>query len=1611
MSNEGKKILTTPVGDTTIKGDLWFGNLTPAGTFSNIPQLASVTLPSSIDTRKVTTTLQKIQEQLELQAKKENNTTENVLEENAINTFLSNYTKLMIDYSDMRNYVFFGSAYTELAYNINYLITNFPYSAYIAKNVVFQDQLNTYTNPLNSLETIISFELQNVIDGSNLSFINDGKTNWKNLDVVDSLGIRFPITNFENFATNIDIQNIEYSGSIALITLKYKQNLNPAILSDVAIINTKGIDNMNGIFPLITIGDDTNTQIDPTFGILNEFQFTIDTNTTLSGTFQNTGQANLVLITNVNNGTNGIEITTSRPHNVLENEFVFIENSSIPEILGRNHAVNVTSNTLELNNTPNITPVSGFLATLNLNKINITCLGQNVLANSINQLIDVNESYQGLLVKPNLNENIKFNTSLNELQRYLISANAQLPWPRHEITDNIIITGILYDDWISNPTNSVSSYDPNELSYGVLEDNELLSLVGVLSLDEIKTNQMLRRCFPYESINELNDTEQRFFTNFILLAGKFFDLIKVHIDFLKYTKELNYGEFNQLSPDHYKSYAEHYGFNLFSDSGEIDLASALIKTEPGLRYDNLYNALYNNTINKKTLLELQQEKQKRLLINLLYIYSCKGTQSAIEYLTNLIGSPTGLIVLKEYYFDMMLGNKLVDNNKIEVPDVVKFEIDTDYLIDKVNITNPINQPYLFRKVLSNEHKINLREIDIDIDGQNVVEQEVLKYGKIKYNYGKFDNGTYANLQGGDPSSSLGGYFLLPLSFPDKYTGVTVEYMIPRDGFTKGVSKNYDEVSIHIASLIKVGKVNNILTPINYATEYAYQLPLIYQESSNPINIGQALTSYNTSTTQEANIGIDIIDLGVGTITLALSNGQTWTTNWSTSPLGNELEAKRQTAQNIVNEINKTDSDYRGYLFWNFEDQLPTVVITTKLNTYPLSLTITNASGTIVLNNNYGNQSNPGYFSQKVNQPSLLPQGIIVRLEGKDLVVRYRVREEVTLNFVERIAIIENFFEEDGINHQLRLIYRVEGIEVYKDYDYLGLSYWKTLGNSSIYNVFNIPKKLINGLTISFLPKLFYAYSDNEPSSTPGALTACTGKIKIPYVGDGAYHNVEIKVNGVSAISVPFGITYATGGNNANALATLLTNNINAFVTYPEFTATVSGNEITLSTLTTSALLDGVKIELNYSTPTGRIVYTSTNMDYAGRDIIDGSNYGIDQLFWWDLFIGLPSNINFLFKRVAINEQPTIDHSDTIDFGLNENQQGYETEKFSFDFTLQDATKLKEVNVPAQYKSMYPYLQNAPATVDDLEQYLTTNYTDNIITDIRLVSKKVFSNQVNSAFTIQQIQECFENPLKNIDDLFKYNAWAKTIHSDYTYTNYNNIFENYFKFSSTTITYLSLLPFIELIKDQYKPLVESFIPIVINLSSFGELIRPLIPAKVHYTKLYKDCHARRNYTPSVISFTVLSGENDSPFSPNTLTFDFTYINFGPYSFISNANTTLNLILDDIELQTSGGITGYVSGNTIVFFVDPGWFLDAFGVDPAGVLVRLGVDPTIILVEDRGLLSDYITPITPNSYCAEILYSIPQVPEINSSALYIYEENENQTPLYIYNDSEGGQPIYI
>lgn len=1281
--------LNTP-GEDTIKGGIYFGNLSPSGSFSNVPNYYTYN-PSQDSKVTIELTLKKVKDNLKVQLQDQYNYTQQDLDTDdaTVEKFLYDFTTLLIDYSDLRNFVFFGSAYTEIAYNINWIVVNYPYRTLVAdSSTAFDEIIITNNNATN--ESDIVFNESTIKDSGNFNFYDsDNSFNWSNYDVVDRNGKAYSI--------------------------------------------------VNAICPY--------------------------------------SSTTIPFISNIVDGSDSILITTSAPHGFLENQSVEIfevngtlfSNEININANGKFKTINVTSNTFEIidNNTGdtlvmNFTYTNGGKVRLLPLENNLRPFGFKITINGIitsDEFItytdENNDGYTGFIISPKQKILNDFQFNLNPVQKQLLAPPPYnvTPWPRRIVTDNIQNRmnqenpnndDIAFIQWLSNP----------DLFYikdgGIIDDDIAYSdvygeynILRAQSLDETTTNQLIRRCIPYDAISELNDPDNGYFQRFILIAGWFFDQIYLYVKFIKFAHTLNYGEFNQLSPDYYKYYAAHYGFDLFSDDS-IDFSQLVVKTEPGLYYNFSESSDPNNLYYNSTLQQLQYERQKRLLLSLFYLYRIKGTQACIKHLVSLLGAPDGLLLLQEYAFKFNNTNSLdyvnngnydktliVDNEKVHVPSY-HFEIDPDYLIDKTNVNNTINQPYVYRTRLHNESTINLRQLGISTDPSQAIDNQIKNFfGKTTKDYVKFNNGEFSNLQNLNSS-----HFLLPLTLPDKYFGIGVSYMLTRDGYIKGVANNLEETTVHIASLIKIGATS-------------------FKNSSVVNNV--IISNSNTTATITTN-GNHSFLLG-DKIKITGING---VININGTAL-------------IIGVPNETNIQITGifsgtYINGGVIEPIIPFQLNAGFNTsYCLPEVFSNYDEATILTPNSKNPVSDFDILHRIYTSSnfLSPTSfeyIFIRLEGKDLVIRLKLGSEKSSLIVERVAIVENIFENDGLNHNLRCVFRPEGIEVYQDYSFVTIATWKSpiTNDSAIpYLAFEIPKKDI---------------------------LTCNDEL--------------IPIQDLVAVS---------------------------------------------------------------------------------------TNTGLDNPRWWDLFVGLPNNVDIYFNRIDYFENAKID-----DFNIQEkivNENNYNADTYSFDFSQYVLSSNNDVEIQSQF-----FKANPTNSAIDYNEILPTKLNTNsisVVDGLSLTSKNLSSNNNLNKLYLKTPQDFFAD-----ENVFERYGWQENIHKAYTYDNFDGkVIDLNNLYSPQVLTYEALLGFLDLIENKFKKTIQQFIPIVINISKFGRLIKSsqFKQAKLRYLGIHKLCIGQ--------DLTANSSIQSKIFDEETLPVSITWEGYDPYCVQESTTTTTTTLTPTTSTTTT------------------------------------------------------------------------------------------------------------
>jgi len=1489
-------INNNPLGADSIKGGIFFGsNLTPNGTFPNVPSFYT---PAQITQQEpaLMLTLQKVKESLATQVSLETGAT--TVDDVTVSQFLTTFINLLVDYRDIRNFVFYGSANTEIAYNIQYIINNYPYQTLVGQK--FGSNFINIVQHIDTQTTDIIFpEVYSDSNGkigrvildnfNNFSFYDDDASiNWQNYDVVDANARRYPILN--------------------VITPYMSQN----IFKVQGFSQTSALDNNGNPYDTISVQAAGHTY---QVGQIIEFEDLqcVDTSLQMQVSIASGG--------------------ASYSYNINDYEFVITSVSTNSFTIRRNNVLSIyedldlVSNTYD-NTNPGIVRYYPLQANTRPFGIKVTVQGnfvQEALLDfsyqSSNDITTV--SYNGFVISPKQSIIDDWNYNLTPAQNLILSPASinPTPWPRRLVTGNIqnITSGsdMEYEfvTWLTNPAAlyiADGGFD-DDISYSADITYEY-NLVRAMALDETYSNQLIRRVVPADMINESNDTPDFYFRRFIMIAGWFFDRLRTYIQFIKYTHSINTTSFNQLSPEYYKYYADHYGFTLFDDDS-IDFSQLVIQTQPGYYYVQ-NNSPATSQYYQLTLQQLQYERQKRLLLSLFYLYKIKGTQACIQKLVSLLGAPDGLLSLNEYKFSVSntnavgyptsgyAGVRVVDNDKINIPNV-SFEIDPDYLIDKTNIKNPINQPYVYRMLLDNEYDYNLREIEINTDPNGAIDNQINTiYGSQLYNYIKFAAGEFGTLQKNTVGLGLDGFYFLPISLPDRFYGFTLEYMIPSDGFKNGVGSNQEECNVNIFSLYNIAKTNlNAQFTITGITLNG--------------NSSQATVQVSSSTPTGYSVGDVVYIAGVSN-----SSGM--------SGINNNLF----TIQTIVDA-------YTFVINGNFGGQYSsggyvisgTLDIMTSgedmLYTYPVATNYEDRNkigDTSFALDSFGNVVVDGYtnpatdfniLQQKYPSSTYLDDNsyIITRLEGNDLVVRLRIQSEIDGVYGERCALFDNVFFADGLNHELRLMLREEGVEVYKDYLFVGLAKWINISYAGAYNAYEIPKSEIRSLR--------------------NAADSCAGDYYEPIL----------------------------------------------------------------------------------------------NSDFVALPAV--FNTGLDRINYWDLFIGLPENVDFYFKKLNFWENTTADDYNIADKMISTDNSTAEFYLFEVVNPVVNGTDTVE---ESDFTVDCVFFEKYPNTMPEYYGYVLPQeedqYNRTIVSNLSLSNLSLYGQQSNDLYINQQ-EEFFNNA-----DVFEYNAWQKDLHSAYFYDKFNGELINLYSiYSPQVLTYSSLSEFLSLIENKFQGIIEQFVPMVVNISDYGRLIqnsmfkqaKNRIPGSNRVcvgAYVSNDC-----FLTSYIFRTDINVEN-GPVEGS----DFYYyiISGGNQYVLPDTNVSWDvdkaLTLNDMVTSINQAGNHFISASYYLgqlrLSINYNWLQSNFSGDPNECklyIVQNGKAYSFELGYGNLILDDAHPQVTNEcgeivSYaytdrdaCGSVQYKLASVPD---DSVFIYYSTENKPPTYInYSTEAGGDYVYI
>jgi hypothetical protein len=195
--------------------------------------------------------------------------------------------------------------------------------------------------------------------------------------------------------------------------------------------------------------------------------------------------------------------------------------------------------------------------------------------------------------------------------------NISYNWPISDDGWNLQIIGLEYEQYLENLSSAADE------------------------IDDYKSNLIVRfltapQLFEFDTLDSRAES-------IFQLYGQSFDRIKKYIDNIAYMRNVSYDGINNVPDLLLKNLSQTLGFHNINLFDEKSLDDVLYK-----KHDTTYGALTAG----KSLVEVEQEFYRRLLINLSYIYKSKGTKNSLQFFLKFLGAPEPLIKIDEYIYEI-----------------------------------------------------------------------------------------------------------------------------------------------------------------------------------------------------------------------------------------------------------------------------------------------------------------------------------------------------------------------------------------------------------------------------------------------------------------------------------------------------------------------------------------------------------------------------------------------------------------------------------------------------------------------------------------------------------------------------------------------------------------------------------------------------------------------------------------------------------------------------------------------------------------------------------------------------------------------------------------------
>lgn len=300
--------------------------------------------------------------------------------------------------------------------------------------------------------------------------------------------------------------------------------------------------------------------------------------------------------------------------------------------------------------------------------------GQPLLGPSIDHMIQPKSSYLD-----------SYYSTLNpyELDLLIPPYGRDNFWPRDAIaTNNLVFEGTAYDAFLAAEQSTAQE------------------------ADDTTSNFLWRKLYPHGQKNL--DSQDRTMEKLILSMGMSFDAIKRYQDHIKYAHTVGTTNYNHIPKNLVGLLANQWNWELTHDLNQETLDEYLYKTQP--------NYVTGDSAQKLSRADINFERWRRVLDNIVFLYKKKGTREALKYFTNLYGVPERLLRIDEYV-------KAIGEDRTE-----------RLMISPSNIVVPISGVHMYvdengsAQRLTDKVYSNTKYLNVNLDPVAAIEFEYYDWG-------------------------------------------------------------------------------------------------------------------------------------------------------------------------------------------------------------------------------------------------------------------------------------------------------------------------------------------------------------------------------------------------------------------------------------------------------------------------------------------------------------------------------------------------------------------------------------------------------------------------------------------------------------------------------------------------------------------------------------------------------------------------------------------------------------------------------------------------------------------------------------------------------------------